>query len=305
MYMPLRLLALAAIAAVAIPLAPPARAADDPALVRSLLERVVDGGQGTLGDAKHAQIVVGAVPPGAVLPPLPPDARVVGSVVRETSGTVVYLDVPRTPAEVRDALEKAYTAAGYAKSTLPGQGGFSTATAGSPSFFCKGDDAVSFQANGDASPPLAHVNVSLLHGGLAKTLCGGANGFAALTASLVSTIPSLRPSDGMTIDGSTTGVNTGAGAFLGGARPSTAWGHIASTMTLPAVTTALATQLTAAGWTTTASAVIAGGTAYERFTTPATATAAAGDALLTVTKGPANTYDAFIRAIVPAEGSSR
>jgi hypothetical protein len=282
-------------------LALPAAGADDPGATAALLQRVADGGEGAMGDKKPAVVLVAALPPDWNAP-VPSDAKIVGSIVREASGTTIYLDVPHRAAETAAALEASLVSAGYTAKELPGQGGFSTAGFTPPRFFCGNHATVTVQAYADAgSPGLTHVNLSRTAGNATNLICGGGDTFLAQASAIfASTIPNLHGTDAITIDTSTTGLAAGAGAVFGnGPRPSSAWGHLTSGLPLAAVERAIAAQLTAGGWVSADPVALAPATAAHRFTTPATDKAPAGNALLLVVAGPGGTYDAFVRSITP------
>ena len=110
-----------------------AQQADDDERLRDLVAQLLGPtGVGPNGERITADILLGALPASPPVPvPVPPDGRVVGSVVRSADGRVVgvtaVLDVPGAADDVIGFYDQAYAAAGYrpAPGLVPGsQGGF-------------------------------------------------------------------------------------------------------------------------------------------------------------------------------------
>jgi len=242
-----------------------AQAADDPAALRALAERLLTQPNGLQGNDPMTTLIVGQLPPDLPFAlPVPPGAMVVGGVTRRNGGTPanweVVFDAPGAPDDLLVFYRRAFTGLGW---TAPpqigptGQHGFLTTSIPNTGVtFCQKLTGPYASISVTPAMPANDVRVRLATN---AGPCGNTGGNDAFIQAQ-NRLPALVPPAGVTIQG---GVGGGSGS--GGRFQTTA---TARTMLSAAdVEIDYAGQLTAAGWTRVAGAAD-GPLAWSTWTVP-------------------------------------
>ncbi len=281
------------------------RAADVAAAQLAFIQRIADS-FGAAQPMAPTHAYIGALPPNGA-PPLPANATIVGSIVRDGLGSTIYADLPLAFDASVAALDAPFASAGYRKIPNSGEAGFTTGSPASTTTYCSATGTLVVRAYPARETALrTHVDVTVSTDKTLRFACGDPVAMRRVVIGPAFAIPTLHGMPDVTIASATSQENGNwRSSQSSAAYAATSWGRVVSALRIEAIDAALSAQLVAGGWTSTGDATMLGAARVHRFTTPASEEYGAGDSILTLVPASPGSYDAFVRLLRPVAATER